>query len=846
MNDSRKRTLTIPVGGMTCAGCVARVERAIAAVHGVARAQVNLATEAARVELSDTATTRDVATEDGPIAAHIVEAVAQAGYTVPVQSRRGEVEGIFCAGCVQKIERELLGLPGAVSASVNVATGGLLFESVQGTVADEDIVAATGRAGDYTVALRNGATPDDASGAAESRLERQERELRELQRRLVVAAVLSVIVFVGSMPRLFPFVLLVPERVRFVSLLALTVPVMFWAGARFYRGALVAARHGTSDMNTLVAVGTGAAFAYSLVATVAPGIFSSAGQSVHVYYDTSAMIVTLVLFGRYLEARSKGRASRAITRLAQLAPRTAIVLRDGRETEIPVADVSPGDVLVVKPGAAVPVDGVITNGTTAVDESMISGESLPVDKRKGDEVIGATVNRTGAFEFRATRTGGDTVLSQITRLVEQAQGSKAPIQRVADRVAGVFVPVVIGVAALTFALWFFLGPEPSLVTALLNFVAVLVISCPCAMGLATPTAIMVGTGRGAEMGILIKGGEPLETTHRVTTVVLDKTGTLTTGALSVTGVRTAGTSDERELLRIAAAAESRSEHPVARAIVAHAETLGLAVERPESVEAVPGRGILATVGGARVLAGTREHLEEQGVWNDALGSLGEADSVDDSGRAASRVYVAVDGAGNGAGRATLAGMLTVADTVRPDAAAAVSGLRSLGLSVVMLTGDRREVAQQVASKLGVDDVIAEVMPGDKAAEVARLQERGEIVAMVGDGINDAPALAQADVGIAIGTGTDVAVEAADIALMRDDLGDIERAIRLSRRTMRTIRQNLFWAFFYNTVGIPLAAGALYPAFGLLLRPVYAAAAMAFSSVSVVTNSLRLRRARIES
>ncbi len=790
----------------------------------------------------------------------LVAAIAEAGYTVTTEHLTAEVLGIFCASCVQRVERELLALPGALSASVNVATGGLIFESIEGTVLDSDIAAATSRAGDYTVRFKRADTATDARSSTESRLERQERELVELKRRLVVAAALSVLIFVGSMPGLFPFVTRVPTIWRHVALLVMTLPVMFWAGARFFRGALAALRHRTSDMNTLVAVGTGAAFVFSLVGTLAPGVVSSAGHELHVYYDTSAMIITLVLFGRYLEARSKGRASLAITRLAQLAPHIAIVLRDGSEHEVPVADVRAGDIVIVKPGGKIPVDGVITSGATTIDESMITGESVPVDKRMGDEVVGATVNLTGAFEFRATRTGGDTVLAQIIRLVEEAQGSKAPIQRLADRVAGVFVPIVISIAVLTFILWFFLGPEPALVTALLNFVAVLVISCPCAMGLATPTAIMVGTGRGAEMGILIKGGEPLETTHRISTIVLDKTGTLTRGELAVVGVRTAAGTDAKELLRVAASAESRSEHPIARAVVSHAESLGVEVPRPESVEAIPGRGLRARVDGREVFIGTRDYLVMEGAWSGSFEDLIADGSVDERERTASLVFVAFrasdgtapDGSTDGAANSCddspmhqLAGVIAVADTVRPDAAETVATLRRMGIRVVLLSGDRRAVADSVGSELAVDEVIAEVLPADKAKEIARLQELGEVVAMVGDGINDAPALAQADVGIAIGTGTDVAVEAADIALMRDDLGDIVRAIRLSQQTIRTIRQNLFWAFFYNAVGIPLAAGALFPAFGILLRPTYAAAAMAFSSVSVVANSLRLRRARID-
>jgi len=843
MGERRTIELTLPVRGMTCAGCVARVEKALAAVPGVVSADVNLTTESARVVISaDDARSPGEDSRDRAIWSALVVAIAEAGYSVPTERRTAEVLGIFCAGCVQRIETQLLALPGVISASVNVATGGLILESIEGVVSDADIADAASRAGDYTVSFEDAGS--DGRSSTESRLERQEQELVELKRRLIIAAVLSVLIFIGSMPGLFPFVTSVPTGWRNIALMLMTLPVMFWAGARFFGGAVAALRHRTSDMNTLVAVGTGAAFVFSLVVTLAPGRISSTGYGLHVYYDTSAMIITLVLLGRYLEARSKGRTSRAITRLAQLAPRTAIVVRDGSELEIPVADVRPGDIIIVKPGGKIPVDGVITDGATTIDESMITGESVPVDKKPGDEVVGATVNSTGAFEFRATRTGGDTVLAQIIHLVEEAQGSKAPIQRLADRVASIFVPVVIGIAVLTFALWFFLGPQPALTTALLNFVAVLVISCPCAMGLATPTAIMVGTGRGAEMGILIKGGEPLETTHRISTIVLDKTGTLTRGELSVIGIRTAAGTDGTALLRAAASAESRSEHPIARAVVAHAESIGIDVPRPESVEAVPGRGLRARVDGRNVLIGTREFLAAEDVSLDALEQLASRTATGDSELAASQVFVAT-APGSDPSDESLAGIIEVADTVRSDAAGTVAALQRMGIRVVLLSGDRRAVAEAVGSELAVDEVIAEVLPADKAEEIARLQGLGEVVAMVGDGINDAPALAQADVGIAIGTGTDIAVDAADIALMRDDLSDIVRAIRLSQQTIRTIRQNLFWAFFYNAVGIPLAAGALFPMFNILLRPVYAAAAMAFSSISVVTNSLRLRGARID-
>jgi len=825
----RNIELTLPVTGMTCAACVRRVERAIAAVDGVGESSVNLATESARVAF-DPATTG---------AGEIVEVVREAGFGVDLDRLEADVEGIFCASCVKRIEDALLRLPAVVTASVNLATGGVVVEAVAGAITMDDVARAAASAGDYGIVPKEAAA--DATDQAERREEREARELGSLRVRLAFAAVLSVIVFVGSMPGLFPFVMRVPTQARHVMLFLLTTPVMFWAGLRFFRGFWAAARHRTADMNTLVAVGTSAAYVYSALATFAPGLFASAGTDLHVYFDTSTMIITLILLGRFLEQRARGRASQAIRRLADLAPRTATVIRDDAEIETPVGDVVPGDVILVRPGEKVPVDGVVVRGSSAVDESMLTGESVPVDKAPGDEVIGATLNRTGSFEFRTTRTGRETVLAHIIRMVEEAQGSKAPIQRLADRVAGVFVPTVIGLAIVTFLVWLIFGPEPAAVTALLNFVAVLIIACPCAMGLATPTAIMVGTGRGAEMGILIKGGETLETAHRLTTIVLDKTGTLTRGEMVVTDVVPADGVSETELVTSAAAVERGSEHPLAQAVVADATARGIDVPALSNFEAVPGRGVAADTNGTAVLVGTEEFLRERGAlpvgdelppaWK-ALVESGE--SIAAGGR--TPLFVATS--------ERPLGVVGVADTLRDEAKEAVSELHRMGVTVVMLTGDRERIARAIGEEVGVDRVVAEVLPEGKAAEIAKLRSEGGFVGMVGDGINDAPALAEADVGIAIGTGTDVAIEASDITLMRADLMGVVRAIRLSRRTIRTIRQNLFWAFFYNSIGIPLAAGVLYPAFGVLLKPVFAAVAMAFSSVSVVTNSLRLRRARL--
>ena len=820
---SDRTHLRVPVTGMTCASCVGRVEKAIAGVSGVSETPVNLATASASVVF-------DGARTGG---AEIVAAIRGAGYGVETERLEAEVEGIFCASCVQKIERNLLKLPGVLSASVNLATARVTVEAISSTVAMDDIADAAARTGDYHV------IPIAAEDTAHTGgVDREDREVASLRRDLIVASFLTALVFVGSMPMFFPFVEHIPLRARHVALFVLATPVMFWAGARFFRGFWAATRHRTADMNTLVAVGTSTAYVYSTVATFAPALLPESPGDIHVYFDTSAMIVTLILLGRFLELRARGRASQAIRRLADLAPRTATIVRDGSEVKVPVEEVAPGDTVRMRPGERIPVDGEILTGTSAVDESMITGESLPVDKGPGDEVVGATIVRTGSFEFRATRTGRETVLAHIIKMVEDAQGSKAPIQRLADKVASVFVPTVIGLALVTFVLWLPLGPEPVFTNALLRLVAVLIIACPCAMGLATPTAIMVGTGRGAEMGVFIKGGETLETAHRLNVIVLDKTGTLTRGEMSCTDVVPTDGVTAEELVGTAAAVERNSEHPVAKAIVAKARELALDLPDASGFEALPGQGVAAVLDGAPVFVGTDELLRERGVADtdgDGLAAAIErAETLARKGR--TPLLVAAGG--------RVLGALAVADTLRPEAAGAIARLREMGIETVMLTGDREVIARAIGRSVGVDRVVAEVLPADKAAEIEKLQKQGAFVGMVGDGINDAPALAAADVGIAIGTGTDVAIEASDITLMRADLMGVVRAIELSRRTIRTIRQNLFWAFFYNTIGIPIAAGALYPAFGILLRPVFAAVAMAFSSVSVVTNSLRLRRSRI--
>ncbi len=734
------------------------------------------------------------------------------------------VRGMHCAACVAKVERALTSTPGVDQASVNLATEQAKVSFDPALTSVEALRAAVAAAGYELAEPRSGGGPvDEAEQAA------REAEQRRQRTRLVIGALLSAPVLLGGMAHLLPWVPAVLKNPW--VLLVLTTPVQFWVGWQFHRAFLHDLRYRNASMSTLVSVGTSAAYFFSVAVTVWPHAFPQRGAMT--YYDVSAVVITLVVLGRWLEARARGRTSEAIRRLVSLAPRTARIVRDGADVDVPTADVRVGDFVRIRPGERVPVDGVVTEGASTIDESMLTGESVPLEKRPDAKVFAGTVNRTGSFIFRAARVGSETTLARIVQLVADAQGSRAPIQRLADRVAAIFVPIVLAIAGLTFLAWWIFGPAPSALYALTSAVAVLVIACPCAMGLATPTAIMVATGRGAELGILVKSATALELLDRVNTVVFDKTGTLTIGRLVVTDVMTGDGVAEDEILALAAAAEQGSEHPLGEAIVARAKERGLALPPISEFTTVPGQGIDAMAMDGRVLLGNRALTDARGVDVEALAS--RARTLAAEGKTA--VYLALGG------RAL--GVIAVADVLKPEAAEVVEALTQRGLDVVMLTGDARPTAEAIAARAGVKRVLAEVLPEDKARVIARLQGEGRRVAMVGDGINDAPALARADVGIAMGSGTDVAIEAADVTLVRGDLRGVVAAVDLSRRTIRIIKENLVWAFGYNVVLIPVAAGVLYPIWGVQLSPILAGAAMAFSSVSVVTNSLRLKKWRSE-
>jgi len=815
-NSKKTETDHIHITGMTCTTCAATIEKGLVETPGVEQAKVSFASEKASIEY-------DPSKVD---LAKIKNTISQIGYGVATKKSIFPVAGMTCASCVARVEEALLGVPGVISANVNLASEKATVEYTEETEL-ADLRRAVREAG-YELGLE-AATLEDITISAQ-------RELRGVRNRFIFAAILTASIMAlmwapsfGGKPYL---------------LWALATPVQFWAGWRFYRGAWGALRHRTADMNTLVAVGTSAAYFYSMIAILFPGLLAAAGMEINLYFDTSAMIITLILLGRFLETRARGQTSEAIQKLIGLNPKTALVVRNGEEKEIAIEDVQVGDLILVRPGERVPVDGILREGYSSIDESTITGESIPIEKKIGDEVIGASINKTGSFKFEATRVGKDTTMAQIIRLVDEAQGSKAPIQHLADVIASYFVPFVIGVATITFIVWYFAGPSPSLTYAILNFVAVLIIACPCAMGLATPTAIIVGTGKGAEHGVLIRSAETLERAHKIHTVLLDKTGTLTQGEPNVTDIIALSSFSQDEILCLAASTEHGSEHPLGEAIVKAASERKLEISPASDFSAIPGRGVEASVEGKKLLLGNLKLMSENNLSLNGLEE--EAKRLWTEGKTV--MFLSID--------SQVAGIIALADTLKPNAKAAVTALQNMGIEVMMLTGDNRHTAEAIAQEVGIDHVLADVLPEHKAQQVKELQKGGKVVAMVGDGINDAPALAQADVGIAIGTGTDVAMETGDITLISGDLTGITTAISLSKRTMRTIKQNLFWAFAYNTTLIPVAAGVFYFVFGNsgvpsglhfifgnygFLNPILAAAAMAASSLTVVSNSLRLKK-----
>ncbi|CQR71821.1 Copper-exporting P-type ATPase A [Sporomusa ovata DSM 2662] len=797
-NNPAADTVLLKIGGMSCAACASRIERGLAKLPGVDKAAVNIATEKASV-------TYDRSQLSLSEIANKIEAL---GFTVIKDKVDLKISGMTCAACSGRVERSLTKLPGIASAVVNLAVEKATVTYYPNVVSVSDIKAKIESIGFGAHELTDTLAVDKEKKAREAEVNRQ-------RLRLFIAAGFSLPLLLGMVLHMLGAMGRATELLMNPYLqLILATPVQFIAGWQFYRGAYLVLKNGSANMDVLVVLGTSAAYFYSIANVLR--------HEPHLYFETSAILITLILLGKLLEATAKGRTSEAIKALMGLQAKTARVFRDGQEIDIPIEAVVTGDVVVVRPGEKVPVDGVIVEGTSTVDESMLTGESLPVDKKIGDQVVGATINKLGTFKFEATKVGKDTALAQIVRIVEEAQGSKAPIQRFADVVSGYFVPTVVGLAIVTFAVWFFILDPGNFSRALINFTAVMVIACPCALGLATPTSIMVGTGKGAENGILIKGAEHLEHAHKLTTIVLDKTGTITKGEPEVTDIVPLTGFDEAELVRLASSAERNSEHPLAQAIVNYGKRQGVLMADTESFTAIPGHGVEVTIAGKRILVGTRKLMQENKI--EFAAAVAQIERLELQGKTV-MLFALED---------RLSGLFAVADTVKEGSAQAISELQKMGIEVWMMTGDNTRTAQAIAQTVGITNVMAEVLPEHKAEKVEALKKAGKVVAMVGDGINDAPALATADVGFAIGTGTDVAIAAADITLMRGELSGIVAAIRLSKATMRNIKQNLFWALVYNSLGIPIAAAGF-------LSPVLAGAAMAFSSVSVVTNALRLKQ-----
>ncbi|NOZ84162.1 MAG: heavy metal translocating P-type ATPase [Epsilonproteobacteria bacterium] len=833
INSKGIEKLDIPIIGIHCSSCIPTIESEIKKLPGIIFVKVNIATEKARIEFNRKKVTAE----------SIIKAIKKAGYKTGQSDLSLGIVGMYCASCVTKIENELKNLPGVLSAGVDLAAEKAFIKYLPSLVNIKEIKNTIEKLGYKTIEPAGTEKLSSKKTLSErEKIEKEpvdenqlarEKEYKTLIRKFVFAAVLGVPFLIIS----YPDSLGLPEAFRqgaptlrylWIAMSILSLPIMFWSGSQFYTGAWAAFKNRSANMHTLISTGISAAWIYSATATFFPEIFPKA-ELANQFFDAIAIIVALVVLGMALEIRAKGKSSEAMKKLMGLQAKTARVIRNGQESDIPIEEVVLDDIILVRPGEKIPVDGVITEGSSLIDEAMITGEAIPVEKLKNDEVIGATINKTGSFKFKATKVGKDTALSQIIGMVEQAQSSKAPIQKIVDRVAGYFVPAVIIIAILSFVVWYDFGPQPNLIYALIVFVTVLIIACPCALGIATPVSLMVGVGKGAENGILIRNGNAMETAQKLNTVVLDKTGTITEGKPLLTNIITTKDFSEDEVLSLSAGVEKASEHPLGEAIIKGAADRSLTLYEPKEFNAIPGQGVEAVVGEKKILLGNIKLMKNHSV---ETGDLEEkSKKLADDGK--TPMFIAIDG--------KAAGIVAVADVVKPDSKAAIAKLKKMGLEVVMITGDNKRTAKAIARQVNIDRVFAEVLPPEKAFNVQKMQNEGKIVAMVGDGLNDAPALAQADIGFAIGAGTDVAIEASDITLIKGNLKSVPLAIELSRATMKNIRQNLFGAFFYNGLGIPVAAGLLYPFFGILLSPIIAGAAMAFSSVTVVSNANRLRR-----